>query len=502
MKQIISVLFLLVMGSVSLAQNEVDALRYSQNNVIGTARSAGMAGAFGALGADFSSLSINPAGLGVYRTSEFVFTPQLSFSSIDATYNGMTKNDEADNFSLANIGMVLAQELPNRLNKDGWRFIQFGFGINRLNNFNYRSNIEGVNTQNTMGDYYANVANGLGYPYSVIEDDEYDEFAYLNPAWWTYAIGEYSDTSLYYSGSANTPYHQKQSSHTWGSMNEVAFSFGANYNDKLFVGASLGFPYIRYFQERSYTETNTAPGIDSVNYRSFSVSDRLETKGTGVNMKFGLIFKPINWLRIGGAIHTPTWYSNMTDELYVDMHTNFDTPDNSGDRDYYASFPYLSDTKIYEYDLRTPFKAFGNFAVFIKKYGLFSFDYEYIDYGSAKLRSVDYDYDYENDAIANKYVATHNFKIGTEWRYANFAFRGGYAIYASPYADKINDGERTIYSLGLGYRVKSFFIDFAYVHTETNEDYYLYGNDIVQVNATQMDYTKNRFLMTLGFKFE
>ncbi len=503
MKNIMTVLLILVLGPVSFAQNEVDALRYSQTNVIGTARSAAMGGAFGALGADFSSISTNPAGLGVYRTSEFVFTPQLYFSSTDATYNGSMRSDQQENFNFSNIGLVLTQDIPDRLGKGGWKFIQFGVGVNRLKNFNYRSIIEGVNTQNTMGDYFANIATASGYPFEVIEDDEFEEFPYLNPAWWTYAITNKPGgaDNEYVSYAADNPYMQKQLMHAWGSMNEISFSFAANYNEKLYIGASLGFPYIRYYQDRTFTETNTNPGIDSAAYRSFSVHDELITKGTGFNMKFGLIYKPVNWLRIGGAVHTPTWYSNMTDELSVDMSSSFDTPDEYGDYDYDASFPYYNTSVIYEYDLKTPFKAMGNLAVFFGPFGLLSFDYEFVDYSTAKLRGLDYDFDFENEAISNKYRATHNFRLGTEWRYANFAFRGGYAMYQSPFANNINDGARSSYSAGLGYRMNDFFIDFAWTHMKSSEEYYIYGNQSIQVSPAAIDYSANRFLLTLGFRF-
>ncbi|MCF8388067.1 MAG: outer membrane protein transport protein, partial [Bacteroidales bacterium] len=460
-----------------------------------------MSGAFGALGADFSSLSTNPAGIGLYRTSEFVLTPQLYFASVDATYQNSLRNDQKENFNFSNIGLVLTQDIPDRLNKGGWKYIQFGVGMNRLKNFNYRTIMEGVNSQNTMGEYFADIANNSGLSYSVIENDEFDEFPYLNPAWWSYAIDTLpgGGGNQYVSRSADAPYNQKQINHTWGSMNEISFSFGANYNDKLFLGASLGFPYIRYYQERSYTETNTAQGIDEVSYRRFQVNDELITKGTGFNLKLGLIYKPVQWLRIGGAVHTPTWYSNMTDELVVDMNTSYDTPDSEGNYDYYASFPYYSNSAIYEYDLKTPFRAMGNLALFFGPFGLLSVDYEFIDYSTAKLRGYDYDFDMENQAIANKYIATHNFKFGTEWRYTNFAFRGGYAIYQSPFSNNINDGAQTYYSAGIGYRIDNFFLDFAWLHMTEKEDYYLYGNQDIQVAAANIDYNTNRFMLTLGF---
>lgn len=58
-------------SSMLFSQGVVDALKYSQQDIRGTARYMGMAGAFGALGGDITTLSQNPAGIGVYRNSEY-----------------------------------------------------------------------------------------------------------------------------------------------------------------------------------------------------------------------------------------------------------------------------------------------------------------------------------------------------------------------------------------------------------------------------------------------
>ncbi|MBK9317869.1 MAG: hypothetical protein IPM91_02820 [Bacteroidetes bacterium] len=57
------------------AQTDADILRFSMLNYGSTARSLGMGNSFGALGADFSTLAINPAGIALYRKSEFSVSP-------------------------------------------------------------------------------------------------------------------------------------------------------------------------------------------------------------------------------------------------------------------------------------------------------------------------------------------------------------------------------------------------------------------------------------------
>ena len=56
------------------AQGALDLYTISQTDLRGSARFMSMAGAFGALGADLSTLNQNPGGIGVYRSSEVGMT--------------------------------------------------------------------------------------------------------------------------------------------------------------------------------------------------------------------------------------------------------------------------------------------------------------------------------------------------------------------------------------------------------------------------------------------
>ena len=47
-----------------------DAVRVTGSDLNGTARYVGMGGAMGALGADITTMGTNPAGIGLYRSSE------------------------------------------------------------------------------------------------------------------------------------------------------------------------------------------------------------------------------------------------------------------------------------------------------------------------------------------------------------------------------------------------------------------------------------------------
>jgi hypothetical protein len=266
------------------------------------------------------------------------------------------------------------------------------------------------------------------------------------------------------------------------------FAASANLDDKLFLGATVGLPYIRYFRETVYSEIDIADTIaffDEWNYR-----ETLETHGWGINLKLGAILWPVDWLRIGAAFHTPTYYYGLKDVWYTSTDAQLGPDYNRKD----------SPTGEYEYELSTPLKAIGSVAFIIGKYGSLSADYEFVDYSNMKLRATDYNFTSENDAIKNLYGSASNLRFGTEWRYSSFSFRAGYAIYGSPYAQG-NDFEHTNLSFGIGYSERDFSLDLAYVNGQSSNNYYLYSTENWETNPTRQEFTSNHFALTARFKF-
>ena len=132
-------IFLLILSINAFSQNEVDALRYSQNFNGGTARYVGMGGALGAVGGDLSTTYNNPAGLGVYRSSQFTFTPNLVFNSTSSAYIDRTSNDFRTNFNVNNIGFV--SSMVKKDNNSGLVAVNWGFSYNRTNNYHFNEDI-------------------------------------------------------------------------------------------------------------------------------------------------------------------------------------------------------------------------------------------------------------------------------------------------------------------------------------------------------------------------
>lgn len=482
MKKISIILFITSAFTFTLkAQNEVDALRYSRTTFGGTARYMSMGGAFGALGADFSTLNTNPAGIGLYKSSELTFTPSIFVNKTKSEYNDELNDDSKYNFNISNAGFVYSYKVSNKLQENGWKNVQFGFGLNKNNNFNNRMLIEGYNNNNSLLTEYLDYAKGIRtkdlqsmYPFDV-------NLAYKTDLIFTDSLGNY------YCDMPDGNILQRKSINTGGSMNETVLSFGANYNDRLYLGATIGFPNFKYTEESSYSEIDINNKNDY--FDSFTLHNYLETKGSGFNLKFGMILRATDWFRIGAAVHTPTFFNIMNDKWHSSMDSYFDNGNH-----YYKKSPQGN----YDYKLETPMRALGSIAFIIGKYGLLSADYEFVDYSDSRLRSEN-DFYNENRAIQNKYKAQGNLHLGTEWRLDKFSIRGGYAHYASPYKNNINDAERTSYSFGFGYRVNNYFIDMAYVYTNETKDYYLY--DAYYVNPVNNKIKSNNILVSLGFKF-
>ncbi|HEY0030400.1 MAG TPA: hypothetical protein VGC65_06560 [Bacteroidia bacterium] len=462
------------------AQNDVDAMRYSQITFGGTARFASMAGSMGALGGDISTLSFNPAGIAIFKKTELSITPSIFSQTTSSTYNNENSSERKTNFNLGNIGLVATFNLISDKNTSGWENVNFGFGYNRINNFHNRMLIEADNKASSLLDVF--VANANGY-----SPTNFDQFS-TDLAWQTYLINPDSNgTNQYNHVVPNYGIRQKKYVETRGSMGETVLSFGGNYKSKLYVGGTFGIVSAKYFEESTYEETDVKDSISG--FSSFAYGQNLSTKGSGVNLKLGMIVRPNDWLRIGGAVHTPTSLS-LKDEYSNTMKSDLDG----------VLYDTVSPQGSYNYRVITPFKAIGSVGFIIKKIALLNIDYEYIDYTYAQLNSHPNVFSEVNQVIREKYTSTGNLRVGGEVRFDPISFRAGYALYGSPFKkDENKDAFRSSYTAGIGLREDHYFIDFAYVLTKYTEYNYLYNTE--KATAVKNDYKNSSFMLTFGLRF-
>lgn len=477
------------------AQDLADALRYSTFQVQGTARAGAMGNAFGALGGDFTSISINPAGLGLYRSSEFVFTPAFNKNDMETNYRGSLMTDSKYNFSFNNLSYVSALT-PRNQGETGLVNVNIGIGYNRLKDFNSTMLAGAANMNGSFLDYVADNAN------VNIWSDFYE-----NLAWETDLLLR-DDNGIYWHDIEEAGYGQslRKSIARQGAINEYSLAAGFNFNHKLYIGASVGIVDVFYretSQIREWDARNNIPYFDEMRFNS-----SLRTSGTGYNGKIGVIFKPINEIRLGASVHTPTFY-NLRDIFETSMVSNI-TFDDGPD-----SFRETSPWSEYDYDLETPLRANFSGAFVIGKAGLLSVDYEYVDYGSSTLRRGGDGYDFvdENNEIAQIFKPVGNIRVGGELLATqNVSLRAGYEFYPSPYnreafgATQPNaDANRVTYSAGLGFRSGGFFFDLAYRYSYMKDFDLLYPAPVSDYYAApemaSFSNVKNKVMFTLGFKF-
>lgn len=475
------------------AQNEVDALRYSYLGFGGTARYNGMGGAFGALGGDISCMVTNPAGMGRYTKSEFNMSLLYEDINTNTKFLNNTAANGRGNFNLGSLGFVGTK----RLSDADWRYFQFGIAYNRTNFFHTRFNMEGLNNTSSMADVFRMQANG----YTTDQLPDYfpnsAELAYqaylIDPMDTTATSTGYTDRVP-----AGIGVNQSRNYSRSGYMAETSISFSGNYMDKLYVGATIGLPGTRFYEDWSHNETMVDP--DSLtSLQSFSYTQTLTTRGRGFNMKVGMIFLPVDWVRIGASVHTPSFIA-FTDNWNNTLSTNFE-----GGESHQINGP----ASAYTWRLRTPARFMGSLGVIIMKMAALDVDVEYVDYGATRLRrdwadQTGYNFSAENDAIQNNYRGAVNIRTGAEVRLKYFYLRGGYALYQSPYKTGLTKGDAAtkVISGGLGFKNKGFSVDLGVNFINYNEDIYPYDPVLFSSTGPAIVDTKIvRTSLTCGWRF-
>ena len=222
----------------------------------------------------------------------------------------------------------------------------------------------------------------------------------------------------------------------------------------------------------------------------------LYTSGWGYNFGIGVIAYPARWIRLGASFKTPTLYE-LTDTWRTETLSMIDG----------RYHEWITPTSYFNYSMMTPWRANGSVAFIFGNFGMITADYEYVDYKSVRLSAYNYDYNTYNEALKETFSSTMNIRLGTEWRYMNYCFRGGYAFYGSPYGIMDMDYRREALSCGIGYTKHLFTIDFAYVYTLQNHIYNLYSqytNYYDAVNDSNLNVYENMklhsFVVTLKMK--
>lgn len=482
-KQVVVVLILLAAGAAAMAQNDRDAFRYAQYSPTGTARYTALAGSMGAFGSDFSCLSAgNPAGIGLFKRFEFTFTLASPLNQFSTVYNGEGRsNSSISFFNVNNLGVVFVGS-----DTTGWKNIQFATGLNNLARYGGNYFVSGYNEGNnpfgttSFFDYVAARADRKNI--DLLSDFEYDALRYG-------LIGEIGKNE--YESRVDADFDQQFSKRTSGYLNEYVFSMGGNYEDKVFLGATLGIPFFRYEQKITYSESRNAY------YDSLFFTDEFNARATGLNLKLGVIYQPFRYMRLGAAFHTPTFYPNVKEFYYlpaVDVWNVFADSIYKNMRD--GNWERYS----HNYQLRTPYHAMANVAFICRSIGFVNLDYEYVDYTVSNLQSDSYNFSSENKSINDYYKGTHTIRIGGELNLSPLVLRAGAAYSSNPYKGIEKDGSRYTVSCGIGFKKKTFFADFAYMYRFSEDKDVFYDHFSLNPYTTQS--VNQVFALTIGWKLK
>lgn len=505
MKRLFLAAILVIAAGTIYAQTPEDALRYSWLQNSGTARSQGVANANGAMGGEISTIFSNPANIGFYKTGDFVISGGLNLMNNNTTYLGQsTKDNKASGF-LGTTGFVLGK--PNYGN-GSLKSSAFGFALNRVADFNNRityTNKGGELSRTSMADMFK---------------EDIAKYGDSNPygsglAFETYWVDTTSGGNLYSPASAlaaASGLEQKQEIITNGGITEFAFAGAANINDNVYIGGSVGIPVLRYGATRRYSEQD--PSETAVNeFNNAYFDDDLVTKGIGINIKAGVVFKTTENLRLGIYAHSPTFYS-LNDSYYASAGADVENyPTLDGNNVHEVS---TNDPLVFDYNLQTPYKLgasfsllFGNVRDVQTQKGFLSGDVEYVNYMASTFRNTSDNrttanqeaYRDLNNAIDNAYKGAVNARLGAELKFNPIMVRLGGAYYGNPYKDIAGEkGSITQVTGGLGYRNQGFFIDLGYVHTLGKDVVYPYRLTSASFYPASVKSANSRILLTLGFK--
>lgn len=482
------------------AQNSDDIFRYSYRDVFGSARTMGLSGAWGAAGADLSAASNNPAGLALYRRNEAMGSLGLTANLASISYLGNVTTDSRTGLTIPNLGVVFAgsQQYNGKGSYQGgpagW---SFAVGYNRLSD--YQSNIQySGNARNTsIGDRIAKLANGKDTTADAMWNEDLNNELWAQ-AWRVRLIDNYNGGTNYASimrvlGDTVYSMHQQDQYQNRGRMGEWYMGGGVNFEDVVYLGASLVLQTASFTSDRIYSENRVSGTVNPNPYERVVIKQSLRTSGSGVGGKFGIIVRPSDFLRVGLSYHTPVRI-NLTDyyQNSMDMQYNGGIYKQEGREDYF------------KYQVITPSRLQASASIIAGKFLIVNADYEMVDYSSGRLSSKELGADFSaaNQDNRDIYVKVNNYRVGAEIPLGYTRVRLGYALLGNPFNSTLvrpENGQRQIISGGFGWVYdNAYFFDFS-VSDMIGRDYITpyAGNPTSAVNS----FDKLYFQLGAGYRF-
>lgn len=511
---------MMAVGITAMAQETYEAATITDKDLNGTARYVGMGGAMDALGADLSTISSNPAGIGMFRKTYASITGGVMITGNDA--DPAPLDGSKANVSFDQIGVVLS--FPNSAG-----YLNLAFNYHKSKNFNqiFSANDELHNASQ----------NKLAWMDGGVEGYTQIDKLYGN------TLVDIAKNNFYLHA---RDYDQLR--RTWGYVSNYDFNISGNVNDRFYYGVTFGVKDLRYDASTSYVENMVGSGY-------MEVVDERMTRGTGFDFTFGAIVRPIESspFRIGLSVATPTFYRLTTSNdtyLYNKTGQGISNPDKDADAKAYYD---------YDFSLNTPWKFGVSLGTTFGNYLALGAGYDFSDYASQdnRVRENDryyyesYDNSYSDKAMNVHTKKTlrgvHTLKVGAEIKpLPDLAIRLGYNYVSPKYkmsgvkegwidswgsdcasqTDYVNWAETNRFTLGFGFQMtRNLSLDIAYQYSNTNGEYHpfadsTYGledwevpfHDVVEhdakgyfltnyADAVKVKNTRHQLMLTLGYRF-
>lgn len=524
---ILSLVAFTLTGMISNAQTAGDALNLMEDNPIYNARVNAMGGAFTALGGDVSSININPAGGAVNHFSTWTITPGVTISSVTADGTNGFSDVCKQRTTKANLGTCGFNAYFDTYQSSGFKGFSIGFNVNRNRIYNNRTLATGIQENTSFAGYLAACATGIPTAdFRQTSDNLYNG----GSIYWPTALGWKgalidplvdSDTNTDYLGVTENldgsnivlggKLGQIYERYTSGNKTDLAFTFATNISDKLYLGASLGLIQIDYNYEDYLTEYALNSDEFATSFNNLKFGYLYNAQVSGVYGKFGFIAVPVNFLRLGGAIETPTL-------MDIEDTWRWESSVNRKEGTQNVTFNENTPTASYKYRLTSPMKYNIGAAITLGQCAIFSLDYAGVNYGNAvysEENSINpLNFKDSNNQIAHYLGKCNTLRMGIEFKPTlKVALRAGYVRQSCPeyYYDesskkqiKIDNPSRD-FCAGIGYdSLNSFFADFSITKHVNRDIYYTpYQQYITGVESPEIKMQNSlvNCALTLGFRF-
>lgn len=518
MKKKLYILVFSVVSSFGIkAQNQYDISHLLGNDLNGTARFVGMGGAMSALGGDISVIGTNPAGIGIYRSSDVSMSFGLNNTKTKSDFNGTSMNENKTVGSFDQIGFVYSTKIGNYTSL---KYVNFAFNYHKDKNFNRLFSAGGSLDNLSQSWQIAGMLSDAG----VTSQDKYDAILNANNPYTYYwsnypvlsilgartGVADYAGGSVLGWNGFNNNFFSKET----GGIYSYDFNVAFNLEDQFYLGLTLGVLDVDYNKYSSYTENLSNEANEDVG--GYTLDNRYKIEGNGVNLKLGMIIRPFaeSPFRFGLAVSTPTWY-DLTQRYDATLSSDITALPGKYSQTLsdFLGYDYLNQ----DFNVATPWKFNVSLGTTLMNVLALDAEYEYEDYSSSKVSDFNGTlYDSESRLDALNGVST--FKVGMEAKITpEFSFRSGYnyttaAFKSGSYNNLIftstefnNTKERNTLTLGLGFRGSIIYGDLAYKYDIYKSDFYAfddaYDPDGYKLSPTKVDNTRNQLIFTIGARF-